>query len=108
MESATDPSPSEQAALTSAAAFAEGQAAALAPPLVWLMRIGLAMFSLSVWLRYFRGFCSLPLPTRRRVVAWWAFGPFSLTRKLFKPLRTTALLAYYEYAEPGAGERAAS
>jgi hypothetical protein len=44
-----------------------------------------------------RSFCGLPLDTRRRVVAGWAYGPVPLTRQLFRSLRSIALLAYFEH-----------
>jgi hypothetical protein len=85
-------------ALVRAAAFAQEQVGRLPWRLLLLMRVGLTVFRAAVRLRYFRGYCELPLAERRRVVSWWAYGPFSLTRQLFRPIRSTALLAYYEYA----------
>lgn len=81
-----------------AAVFAQEQMGRLPWRLLLLMRIGLTVFRAAVRLRYFQGYCELPLAKRRRVVSWWAYGPFSLTRQLFRPIRSTALLAYYEYA----------
>ena len=86
----------ESAALEHSAVFVREQLAALPLRLRALARLGLLTFRIAVRLRYLRGFCGLPLARRRAVVDWWAFGPIATTRKLFRPIRSTALLAYYE------------
>lgn len=88
------------------ARFVDGQVSSLPRLLRWSMRLGLMLFLVLVRVRYGRGFHALPFETRRRIVAWWAFGPLGITRYLFKPVRATALLAYYEYASHRAHERA--
>jgi hypothetical protein len=85
-------------AISVAALFAREQIDALAPELRWSLVMGLAGFRCAVALRYLRRFDALPLAARQRVVAAWAFGSIPLARQLFRPLRTTALIAYYEYA----------
>jgi len=61
------------------------------------MHIALVGFRIAVRLRFLRAYCDLPLATRRRIAAWWAYGPSPLTRQMFRGLRSTALLAYYEH-----------
>jgi len=77
--------------------FVRAQVEALPPRLLLLMRVGLTGFRLSIRLRHLRSFCALPLSTRRRVITRWAYGPVPLTRQLFRSLRSTALLAYFEH-----------
>lgn len=93
----------EQRAAVDAAAFLQAQISALPPSLLLAARVGLIAFRASVRLRYLRGFCHLPLATRQAVVRWWAFGPLVTTRALFRPLRSIALLAYFEFASPAPG-----
>lgn len=57
---------------------------------------GMAGFRFYVRLRYLRSFCALDLERRRRAVDAWAFGRLALLRQLFRPVRSLALLAYYE------------
>jgi uncharacterized membrane protein YbhN (UPF0104 family) len=78
------------------ARFVQGQVDALPATLRLLLASGLTGFRLVVRIRYVRSFCSLPLATRRRIVEAWAYGRWALTRKLFRVLRSTALLAHYE------------
>ncbi len=80
-----------------AADFVHGQLAALPPPLAVLFNAGMAFFRFVTRLRYLRGFCDLSLETRVRWTSRWAAGSVGLLRKLFKPVRATALLAYYEH-----------
>lgn len=78
------------------AAFVQGQVSALPTLLRTLLFLGLLGFRILVWARYLQGFCVLPLPKRRRIVNAWAYGPYALARNLFRVLRSTALLSYYE------------
>ena len=70
---------------------------ALPPQLRAAMRIAILGFRILVRLRYVRAYCDLPLATRRRVATWCAYGPVMVTRQMFRALRATALLAYYEH-----------
>lgn len=70
-----------------------------------LLRVGLAVFCLAVRCRYLRSYARLPLTARQQILTSWAFGPFLLTRQLFRPIRATALLAYYEYAHSVRSDR---
>lgn len=78
------------------ATFVQGQVNALPTLLRIMLLVGLLGFRVLVRLRYLRSFCSLPLATRRDVVNAWAYGPYGLTRQLFRVLRSTALLCYHE------------
>jgi hypothetical protein len=78
------------------ATFVQGQVDALPTQLRLLLLAGLLGFRVLVRMRYVRSFCSLPLSTRRDVVNAWAWGQYALARQLFRVLRSTALLCYYE------------
>jgi hypothetical protein len=78
------------------ATFVQGQVNALPTQLRFLLLVGLLGFRGLVRMRYVRSFCGLPLSTRRVIVNAWAHGPYALTRQLFRVLRSTALLCYYE------------
>ena len=86
-----------RAVVLESALFVREQIQALPPQLLMLMTIGLTGFRLLVRLRHVRSFADLPLDRRREILEWWAYGPFSLTRGLFRAIRSTALLAYYEH-----------
>ncbi|MGH0028749.1 MAG: lysylphosphatidylglycerol synthase transmembrane domain-containing protein [Myxococcota bacterium] len=89
----------QAAAAVRTAGFVQGQVNAL-PMLLWLaLELGLVGFRVLVRLRYLRSYCALPAETQRRVAAWWAYGPHRLTRTMFRVLRSTAMLAYYEDVE---------
>jgi uncharacterized protein (TIRG00374 family) len=79
--------------------FVQGQVAALPVQLRFALFAGLAGFRCLIRLRYLRSFSALPLETRRTIVTAFAYGPFALTRQLFRVLRSTALLSHYERAE---------
>jgi len=83
-------------AVESSALFAGEQINALTAELRWPLKLGLAGFQTLIWLSHLRVFANLPLAERRRILEAWAFGPVALTRQLFRPIRTTALVAYYE------------
>ena len=61
-----------------------------------LLSVGLGGFRVLVRTLYLRSFCALPLATRRRLVNAFAFGRYGLGRQLFRVLRSTALLGYYD------------
>jgi hypothetical protein len=80
------------------ATFVQGQVDALPTQLRLMLLAGLLVFRAAVRARHLRGFRDLPLATRREIVNAWAFGPHALARQLFRVLRSTALLCYYEEA----------
>ena len=86
-----------QTVLFDAATFVREQTDSLPPQLRAAMRIGIVGFRILVRLRYFRAYCDLSLAQRRRVATWCAYGPSMVARQMFRALRSTALLAYYEH-----------
>lgn len=86
-------------------AFFAREMAALPTRVRWLYQLG--MFGFRVWIRltHVRSFCGLSLPARRRAIEGWAFGPFTRPRQLFRPVRSTVLLAAYEHERAGVGRR---
>ena len=89
-------------AISASAIFAAEQIASLTPELRWPLLVGLFGFRTVVRLQHLRSFTRLPLDARRRILDAWAFGPIPLTRQLFRPIRTTALIAYYEVVSSAA------
>ena len=61
-----------------------------------MLKIGIIGFRTIVILTNFNAFENLSLAKRQAIVKAWSFGKIGLTRKLFKPLRSIALLAYFE------------
>jgi len=88
------------------AGFVGGQLHELPVRLRAMFYTGLAGFRMVTRLRYARGFCELPAATRREWFERWAYGPVPLARQLFRPVRATALLAYYEHPDVRAALRA--
>ncbi len=86
----------DRRALISAAQFSAEQLAALSVLLQTAFAIGMGMFRSWVVLRYLTRFEKLPLARRRLAAESWAFGPITLFRMLFKPIRGVCVLAYYE------------
>jgi hypothetical protein len=84
-------------ALKDASDFVHGQLAALPPQLGVMFESGMTFFRFVTRLRYLRGYCELSLETRQRWTAAWAEGSQPLLRKLMKPVRATALLAYHDH-----------
>lgn len=84
-------------ALADAADFTHNQLNALPPQLKILFEGGMSFFRFVTRLRYLRGYCDLSLETRRRWTNAWADSPYSLFRKLMKPIRAPALLAYNDH-----------
>jgi hypothetical protein len=89
------------AAVRNSAEFVHGQIEALEPRLRLMFRVGMVGFRLLARMRYLRGFCDLSLDTRRSFTRAWLDAPFSLARRLLKPVQATALLAYYDHAPAG-------
>jgi len=87
------------AVLAEVAGFVDGQMRELPVRLRALFHAGLAGFRAATRLRYARGFCELPPTTRRAWFERWAYGTVPLARQLFRPVRSIALLAYYERPE---------
>lgn len=80
-------------------AFVIEQLNALPPTLRLLQAIGFTGFRAWVILETLRPFESLPRAKRLKIVNSWAYGQLSLTRKLMRPVRSLALLVFFEDAE---------
>ena len=87
------------------ATFFAGEMAALPTRIRWLYHFGMFGFRVYVRLRHVRSFCALPVVTRRRAVDVWAFGPVTPMRQLFRPVRSTVLLAGFEHVSGGTGTK---
>jgi hypothetical protein len=83
-------------ALRAATEFACLELGALQPHLRILFKIGLLGFRSMAVLGNCAPFEALPSEKRRTIFEGWAYGPIPITRKLFKPLRSLVLLAFYE------------
>jgi hypothetical protein len=93
--------PSESAeqrarALDYSAAFVRDQLQAMPVVLQLLLACGLLVFRAVTWLRWLRGVSALGAARRQAWMHAWAYGPVSLARKLFRPVRSLAALAYFE------------
>jgi hypothetical protein len=84
-------------AVNYAATFVDGQINALSTKLQFMFACGMSFFRFVTRLRFLRGYCDVPLEARKRWTLKWAEGPIALVRQLFKPVRATALLAYYDH-----------
>ena len=84
-------------ALRDAADFVHGQLASLQPQLKVMFEVGMTFFRFVTRLRFLRGYCDLSLETRRTWSLAWAESRYALLRKLFKPVRAIALLAYHDH-----------
>jgi uncharacterized protein (TIRG00374 family) len=85
------------AAVQYAATFVDGQIAALPAKLRAMFGAGMTFFRFVTRLRFLRGYCDVPLEARRAWTRRWAESRIALLRQLFKPVRATALLAYYDH-----------
>ena len=67
-----------------------------------LFRLGMLVFRLTALLTCLMPFTRLSLEKRRGLVERWAYGSWALPRQLFRPVRSIALLAFYEFMDlPG-------
>lgn len=83
-------------ALLEAVNFFRGQLQSLPPLPGFLFASAMTVFRLMVLMRHRRGFGRLPLATRQMIVFNWAWGRVSLARQLFRVVRCTALMAFFE------------
>jgi len=86
-----------RAVVTYVADFIQGEIRNLSKKFQVLFAIGMFGFNLIISLRYFSSFASLPLTTRRLIFNSWAYGRIPVQRQLFKLIRSTALLAFFEH-----------
>ncbi len=80
-------------------AFVIEQLNSLPPTLRLLQAIGFTGFRTWVILETLRPFESLPRAKRLKIASSWAYGQLSLTRKLMRPVRSLALLVFFEDEE---------
>jgi len=92
---------SDPAAIHVAATFLTEQIGALPSRLRLLYGLGMAVFRAWVRVTQRRGFCLLSVDRRRAALYPWAFGRIAPLRQLFRPVRSTVLLAYYDSAGAG-------
>lgn len=86
----------QKQALEDSALFLCREVSSLPRKLCTMLKIGIIGFRTIVILTNFNAFENLSLAKRQAIVKAWSFGKIGLTRKLFKPLRSIALLAYFE------------
>ncbi|MBX3192509.1 MAG: flippase-like domain-containing protein [Labilithrix sp.] len=86
-------------ALADTSQFVHGQLEALPPQLKLMFECGMSFFRFVTRLRYLRGYCDLSLETRRAWVKAWSESRYALFRKLMKPVKGIALLAYHDHPE---------
>jgi hypothetical protein len=79
------------------ARFVQTELSDLPARLGWLLAIGLTGFRVVTVLLKLSRFETLEIEERRAWVERWAYGRFSLSRQLFRGVRTTALLSYYDH-----------
>lgn len=79
--------------------YVHGQLECLPIHLRIVFNLGMLGFRLVVRARHLRGFSRLPLDQRREIVNSWAYGRVALARQLFRVVRSTSLLAFYEIPE---------
>jgi len=88
--------PVDEEVVDAVAQFVQGQLDAVAPALRWSVAGGLLGVRAITWLWHRRSLQALPLEERRRWLERWAYGDSALGRQLFRALRSTAVMAYYE------------
>lgn len=76
--------------------FVEEEIAELPDSIRLVYRLGLLFFSGVTYLRFQKTPEKLEKSELRDWANAWAYGPIPLTRKLFRPLRSMSLLAYFE------------
>jgi hypothetical protein len=87
----------QQEIISYVADFIQGEIRNLSKKIQVLFSIGMFGFGTLVWLRYLRTFSQLPLTRRISIYNGWAYGKIPVTRQLFKLVRSTALLAFFEH-----------
>ena len=80
--------------------FVHRQLAALPSRLRVLFSLGTVAFRLHVAVRHLRPFENLSHERRAAAFDRWAYGPIAPCRQLFRVVRSTALLAYYDAPAP--------
>jgi glycosyltransferase 2 family protein len=94
---ATNGRQTNAAALNDSANFVHRQLQCLQPTLRVLFQVGMSVFRTLTRLRYLRGYCELSLDDRQAWTAAWSNSGVAVLRRLLKPVRALALLAYYDH-----------
>jgi len=89
--------PDPQEVVSYVADFIQGAIRNLSKKFKLLFAVGMFGFNAIVWLRYFRPYSALSLEIRRAIFNRWAYGRNTVQRQLFKLIRSTALLAFFEH-----------
>jgi glycosyltransferase 2 family protein len=79
------------------AEFVHAETRDLPGRLAWLFDVGMLGFRVLTLITQFSRFERLPPQRRRAWVERWAYGGLTPARQLFRAVRSTALLAYYEH-----------
>jgi uncharacterized protein (TIRG00374 family) len=79
--------------------FLKGELDCLSHRLFVMFTIGMLVFRFATRLRFFQSFCDLSHERKAAWVRQWSDGPISLTRKLFRPVRSLVFLCYFECPE---------
>jgi len=96
----------KNAAMLYATEFTCSELGALPSKLRFLFKVGIFAFRSLTTVTQFSAFEKLSAAKQSALLNSWSYGPLALTRKLFKPLRSLALLAFFEHpAVLGALER---
>lgn len=82
--------------LNNVASFVERQLGCLPVYLRVMLTCGLVGFRCVILCINLRDFSQLPLGRRQEIAEWWAHGPVPIGRKLFRPIRSLTVLAFYE------------
>lgn len=88
--------PERDGALERTSRFLEDQIQVLPARLKGLFGLGMTLFRTWVLVRHLRAFEDLPLDRRRAEAFAWAWGRIALSRQLFRPVRSIALLVWHE------------
>lgn len=94
-----EPEVDQRRITTDVARFVETELADLPGRLSTLFACGMLGFRALTLVACFGRLETLDSEVRRRWVERWAYGSFALGRQLFRGVRSTALLAYYEHPE---------
>ena len=95
-EHASETSEQRARALDYSATFVREQLQAMPLVLQALLACGLLVFRALTWARWLRSFGALRADRRQAWMQAWAYGRITLARKLFRPVRSLAALAYFE------------
>ena len=79
--------------------FVTAQLSSLPRQLQFALCFGLFVFKIYVFIVTLKGLSALTIKRRSQIIELWASGKISLTRKLFRPIRSLTVLAFFEQFE---------